>query len=169
MPRPTFSIKGLMGLVFLVALLLACLRNSSPMLAALVQLCVYATLCVATLGVFAHRGEARLPWLGFAGFGWLAIHFYQNYWSTMQNYPLPNLFTTAIMLKLQPLFNPGIKDPIPLGLSWEPSPEYVHYRHIGQYILILFFASFGATAGRYFQARATALNTESDDKSTMQR
>ena len=72
------TILGLMGLVLLMALGFAALRSASLLWASAMFTTAVIVLSASVLGVFANRGPSRLPWLGFATFGW--IYFLMTFW-----------------------------------------------------------------------------------------
>ena len=68
--KPRLSILGLMAVVLFVAVGFAALRSTSALWASAVFTLTVALLSASILGAVARRGDARLPWHGFAVFGW---------------------------------------------------------------------------------------------------
>ena len=65
-----FPIKGLMGVVLVVALGLAASRNVSDTWAGVMFLLTCGVLCLAVVGVVCRHDDERAWWLGFSLFGW---------------------------------------------------------------------------------------------------
>jgi hypothetical protein len=65
-----FTIAGLMGVVLILALGLAALRNPTGVWASFVPLVTRSLLCLAVVGAICRKGTERAWWLGFALFGW---------------------------------------------------------------------------------------------------
>src|SRR5690349_20530648 len=63
-----FSLSGLIGVIALLAMGLAALRNPSPLLAGVVLQATYLTLVIASLAAVLRRGGGM--WAGFAVFAW---------------------------------------------------------------------------------------------------
>jgi hypothetical protein len=70
MPRPRFSIAGLMGIVAMMGLGLAALRSPTETWAGGMLLLTCGVLALAVIGAIARRGTRRMWWLGFSLFGW---------------------------------------------------------------------------------------------------
>jgi hypothetical protein len=97
MRLPRFSIARLMGVVLLVALGLAALRDSSEIWAGVLLLLTSGILALAVVGAACRRGADRAWWLGFAVFGWgyLALAFWGAYSS-------PSLPTMTLLRAVVP-------------------------------------------------------------------
>jgi hypothetical protein len=102
-----FSIAGLMGVVLLVAIGFAALRNPSENWAGVVLLGTLAALGVAMVGACCRSGATRGGFLGFAAFGWIYM--------IAAFYPLgiwPKLPTQGLLELLAPRIA-GIDEPFP--------------------------------------------------------
>jgi hypothetical protein len=69
--RIRFSLAGLMGLILLLGISFASLKNPTDLWASLLFYLVVALLLAAVLGIFGGRG--RLAWAGCALFGWFYL------------------------------------------------------------------------------------------------
>jgi hypothetical protein len=69
-PSPSLSVAGLMGLVLLLAVGFAALRDPAELWAGVFYSLMLVVLLAAALGAALRPGRARAPWLGFALFGW---------------------------------------------------------------------------------------------------
>jgi hypothetical protein len=92
-------IAGLMGVVLVVALGMAALRNASEALAGVTYLMTAGILCLAVVGVVCRGASERAWWLGFALFGWGYSSLVFRYWNLS-----PALPTTRLLLALEPRF-----------------------------------------------------------------
>ena len=102
-----FSIAGLMGVVLLVAIGFAALRNPSENWAGVVLLATLAALGIAMVGAFCRSGATRGGFLGFAVFGWIymiAAFYPFGIW--------PKLPTQSLLELLAPRIA-GIDEPFP--------------------------------------------------------
>lgn len=75
MQRPRVSIAGLMGLVVLVSIAFAALRNPTTLWASIIFTLTVGLLSAAIVGAILGRGSPRATWIGFAVFGWVYMAF----------------------------------------------------------------------------------------------
>jgi len=80
MVRVRFSMAGLMGLVFLLAVGMAALKSANKLWAVLVTTFVMGVLLFAVLGIAYSSGPMRRFWSGFALFGWSYLVFIYAPW-----------------------------------------------------------------------------------------
>ena len=80
MVRLRFSMAGLMGLVFLLAVGMAALKSANKLWAVLVTTFVMGVLLFAVLGIAYSSGPMRRFWSGFALFGWSYLVFIYAPW-----------------------------------------------------------------------------------------
>src|SRR3954453_22282438 len=73
MTRLRFTLAQLMAAVIFIGLGFAALRSASRLGASAVFTLTVAVLSAAILGAMARRGRARMPWAGFALFGWVYL------------------------------------------------------------------------------------------------
>ncbi len=103
-----FSIAALMGIILLVALGAAALRNASDTTAAVVSLVTQGVLCLAIVGGVCRTGAERTWWLGFAALGWTYLGLPLSFTYTPQIQP------TRIAVKvLASLIGVSIDDSLP--------------------------------------------------------
>jgi len=89
-----FSIAGLMGVVLIVAIGLAALRNASDIWAGVIFLVTCGVLALSIVGMICRQEGERAWWLGFALFGWgyVALAFWPSHESGLPQLPTIALF-----------------------------------------------------------------------------
>jgi hypothetical protein len=101
-----FPIRGLMGLILVVALGMAALRNVSATWAGVMFLLTCGVLSLAAVGVVCRHDDERAWWLGFSLFGWGYLQL--SMWTTV-GLPTMNLLDViAAWLGLQVRFSGGM-------------------------------------------------------------
>ena len=94
-----FRIGSLMGIVLVLAIGFAALKNASATWASAIFLLTCGVLGLAVIGAICRRGADRAGWLGFALFGWgyMALAFWPSEF-------LPNPPTLALLKGLLSVF-----------------------------------------------------------------
>jgi hypothetical protein len=149
-----FSIAKMMGIIVLVALGAAALRNASQAVTAVVSIVTHGVLSLAIVGAVCRTGAQRTWWLGFAMLGW-----------TYLGLPLRSLYSgqllaSRIVLKLvSPLMGVTIGD----GMPFAGGAAARSFFWIGHYCLALVAAvAGGLLAGAVFgAAKARSMETAS--------
>ncbi len=73
MIRPRITIAGLMVIVLYVALGFAALTNANYFWADATYTLAIISIATALLGTIVRKGTARVPWIGYAVFGWTYV------------------------------------------------------------------------------------------------
>jgi len=107
-----FSIAALMGIILLVALGAAALRNASDTMAAVVSLVTQGVLCLAIVGGVCRTGAERTWWLGFAALGWTYLGLPLSFTYTPQIQP-----TRIVVKVLASLMGVSIDDSLPFRVN----------------------------------------------------
>jgi len=117
MKRLRFTLAGVAGFVFVVALGLASLRLASRTWAGTTLLLTLVALSIAILGVVYHRGARQAFWLGFALLGWGYMALASQFWWD-RTAVRPCLVTTTFLERIYPYIRldrfvrlPGETDP----------------------------------------------------------
>ena len=71
--RLRFTLAQLMAIVLFIAFGFAALRNADSFWARATYTLVLLMISAASLGALARKGRARMPWAGFAVFGWTRL------------------------------------------------------------------------------------------------
>jgi hypothetical protein len=110
MARPRVTIAGLMAVVLYAALSFAALANASAVWADTTYTIAILTVSTALLGAIVRKGPNRVPWVGFAVFGWIYVlidllpgWFHSGF--GMGNTTRPNLMIVWAIDRLAPLVN----------------------------------------------------------------
>jgi hypothetical protein len=90
-----FSILRLMGLILVLAVAIAALRDANDVWSTILPLLTLGVIGVALLGVVYSRGKARAGWLGFALFGGVYHLLAMGPWISDQT--RPTLPTTRLL------------------------------------------------------------------------
>jgi hypothetical protein len=94
--RVRFSLAGLMGLILLLGIGLASLKNPTDLWASILFSLVVALLLAAVLGIFG--GRSRLAWAGCSLFGWFYLFYAFCPWPVLNGEGLrPPRLPTAIL------------------------------------------------------------------------
>jgi hypothetical protein len=164
MARPRISIAGMMAFVLCVGVGFAALRNATRVWAGVMFLLTLGMLCAAIVGAYSRRGRARLPWLGFAVFGWAYAPAALGPWNEGKDAAAPTFITTALLDELMPYASRNYADS--RGMTYDGDLDFMvdiatgvkvwsalPYRRIGHCVLALACAAAGAVVGTVFAAR----------------
>src|SRR5688500_1209379 len=94
-----FTIAIIMGIVLLIALGLAALREANVLWASGLYTLTLTSLCTAVLGSMAGRGRARMTWAGFAAVGWSYLLMSFGRWPNSNGVTAPPFPATALYQK----------------------------------------------------------------------
>jgi hypothetical protein len=150
-----------MGLVFLAALGMSVFRDPSPFWASGLFTLDVILLGFATLGAMARRGNSRMPWVGFAAFGWfyLALSFGPLGDKTLAH--APPLFLTSLVVEQFSAFSNG--QPPRVSNAGFPAFFAIEFRQIGHSLSAILFALLGGLLGRLAVPREER-TTKPDDR-----
>jgi hypothetical protein len=170
-----FSLGALMGLVSLVAISFAALRSTSLLWASATFTATVVILSVASLGAFAARGTSRLPWLGFAAFGW--VYLLTTFWlwpgnngvtappflpKLLMDYAVPQQGNASFVTMDRGPQGEMSRNEYSQVPGVRPAPRIVHlhhYRRIGHTLTAILVGILGALLGRFFATRREAVAT----------
>jgi hypothetical protein len=151
MNRYRFTIAQLVALVFYVGFGFAALRNADPFWASATFTLAIASIAHAVVGAATLRGQARVPWIGYAAFGWTCLLVsYLPKWETagMGFGPIwrPPLLMGWVTAQLQPYIKPT-----PPGMGGGSAGDFLQtYEQVSQGLGIILFGLTGAILGRLF-------------------
>jgi hypothetical protein len=144
--RMRFTLGALMGLVVLAAFSMSVLRDPAPFWSSALFTLDVILLGFATLGAVARRGSARMPWAGFAGFGWsyLALSFGPLGDKSLAHAP-PDFLTSWIFDQLSAFSNGRPTRVVTAGF---PAFIVIEFRQISHSLSAILFALLGGLLGR---------------------
>lgn len=143
MKPPRLTIAGLMTIVLCMGGGFAALRNANALWASVTFTLALIAVSAAFVGAFARRGQARLPWAGFAVFG--AVYLLVDLLPDRATgsfgagpVPWPGSLIEWGTASLQPYVHPWA-----VGSS-----EWVQYDQVSHSLGIIVFALIGTAIGR---------------------
>ncbi len=148
MTRPRLTIGQLMTLILLIGFGFAALRNANEFWASAMHTLAIISILAALLFAFPRTGKARMPWAGFAVFGWayLLIDLLPDRsLGSLGGGPIPwpslviELGTAILQPYIHPLA-PGTHD-------------WVEYEQVSHSLGIILFGLVGAVIGRIVAPR----------------
>jgi hypothetical protein len=153
MTRLRFTLAQLMAAVVFIGLGFAALRSASLLWASAVFTLTVAVLSMAVLGAMARRGRARMPWVGFALFGWIYLGTAFGPWADANGVGAPPYVTRWVLdywdaAKRGPVSR---MDLLPGEVLFSPFPPVLNPRHflrVGHCLAALLFGLVGAVSGR---------------------
>jgi hypothetical protein len=139
-----------MGIVLYLGFGFAALRNADEFWASATFTLAIMSIALAPVGAFARSGRARMPWVGFAVFGWtylLIVHLPAWGVGGLGFGPIakPPLLIEWGTGRLQPYIMP-----LPPGTAFH---LLVAYEQVSQSLGIILFGLVGAALGRLLTAR----------------
>jgi hypothetical protein len=147
MTRLRFTLAQLMAIVLYLAFGFAALRNADEFWASATYTLVIVMIAGALVGSFARSGRARMPWVGFAVFGWTFLLISHLPGWTIGGIgfgpiPKPILLIEWGIARLQPYVYPS-----PGGR------DLTSYEQVSYSLGVVLFGLVGAVVGRLLAAK----------------
>jgi hypothetical protein len=157
-----FTLRGLFGVVTLLALALAAVSKPTLFWTSAVGSLTFALLAIAIIAAALTRGPRRAFWVGFAVFGWMHLILATTPWFAARTSSL--LLTRYCLEQLAAPLGHGldarmyIEDNVFKGALAEyvpgsPPDRYYKYIVIGQCLFTLLFGLAGGMLGRYSHSK----------------
>jgi hypothetical protein len=149
-----FTLAQLMAVVFYLGFGFAALRNADAFWASAAYTLAVVSVSTALVGAFARGGRARVPWVGFAVFGYtylLVAHLPDWGGGGLGFGPIhkPLLIIEWATAQLQPHVKP-----LPPGTGgWAAGNFLTAYEQVSQSLGIILFGLVGAFVGRLLAMR----------------
>jgi hypothetical protein len=141
MRRLRFTIAQLMGIVILIGLGFAALRNANEIWASATFSVAIVSVSVAIAGAWSRNAGARMPWAGFGIAGGLCLVIWLWTYSQVDHSYGPPYY--PLIHRLQPYINPQAS----------AGPEIVAYTRIAHSLDVVLLGWVGAVFGRFLAVK----------------